>query len=55
MLVRIAPAIYLLIGVLVAWQHSYLTHLDTVSRILSALLAVVLWPLVLLGVSLVIK
>jgi hypothetical protein len=54
MLRRIAPVIYLVIGLFVAAQHSYLTHLDTFGRVLSAVLAVVLWPLVLLGVHLTI-
>lgn len=49
---RIFPLVYLLIGLLVAYQHSYLTNLTTLGRILSAVLAVVLWPLVLLGVHL---
>jgi hypothetical protein len=52
MLSRIAPILYLVIGLLVAAQHSYLAHLDTVGRVLSAIVAVVLWPLVLLGVHL---
>lgn len=52
MIRRIFPLVYLLIGLLVAYQHSYLTNLTTLGRILSAVLAVVLWPLVLLGVHL---
>lgn len=52
---RILPAIYLLVGVLVAAQHHYLAHLNTISHIFSAVLAIVLWPLVLLGISLNIK
>jgi hypothetical protein len=52
MIRRIVPVVYLLIGVLVASQHSYLTNLTTLNRILSAVLAVVLWPLVLLGIHL---
>lgn len=44
--------VYLVIGVVVASSHSYFVHLTTVMPILSALLAVFLWPLVLLGVSL---
>jgi hypothetical protein len=54
MLARIAPVLYLVIGLFVAAQHSYFAHLDTVGHILSAVLAVVLWPLVLLGVNLTI-
>jgi hypothetical protein len=49
---RIVPVAYLLIGLIVAYQHSYLTNLTTLGRVLSAVLAVVLWPLVLLGVHL---
>jgi hypothetical protein len=55
MIRRIIPIVYLVIGVAVAAQHHYLAHLNTASRILSALLAILLWPLVLLGVSLTIK
>ena len=47
--------IYLAIGVAIAASHHYFTHLGTVRQILSAILAVVLWPLVLLGISLHIK
>jgi hypothetical protein len=55
MIRRIVPLLYLLVGLLVASQHSYLTNLNTAGRILSAALAVLLWPLVLLGVHLTIK
>jgi hypothetical protein len=44
--------IYLLIGVVVASSHHYLRHLDGLRPIASAILAVVLWPLVLLGANL---
>jgi hypothetical protein len=54
MLARIAPVVYLVIGLFVAAQHSYFAHLDTIGRVLSAILAVILWPLVLLGVHLTI-
>ncbi len=55
MVYRILPFIYLIVGVVVASQHGYLAHVNTVSRVLSAILSIVLWPLVLLGVSLVFK
>jgi len=43
--------IYIIVGLVVAWQHHYITvHL--LKLVLSALLAVFLWWLVLLGVSL---
>ena len=43
--------IYIIIGVVVASGHHYFEHLDAVRPIASAVLAVLLWPLVLLGVS----
>ncbi len=49
------PVIYLIIGVVVAQQHHYYAHLNSLSQILSAVLATVLWPLVLLQVNLHLK
>jgi len=43
---------YLIVGVVVAATHHYFRHLHHVRPIASALLAVILWPLVLLGVDL---
>jgi hypothetical protein len=43
---------YVIIGLIVASTHAYLTHLTTIVPILSAILAVLLWPLVLLGINL---
>jgi hypothetical protein len=43
---------YVIIGLWVASTHAYLAHLTSVVPILSAILAVLLWPLVLLGISL---
>jgi hypothetical protein len=43
---------YLVIGVIVAASEDYLENLDTAKRLLSALLAIALWPLLLLGVDL---
>jgi hypothetical protein len=47
--------VYIIIGVVVASGHHYFEHLDAVKPIVSAVLAVLLWPLVLLGVNLHIK
>jgi hypothetical protein len=44
--------IYLIIGIVIAATHDYFKNFDTVKRVISALLAVLLWPLVLLGVDL---
>jgi len=47
--------VYFVIGVIVAAGPHYLAHLNGFKQIVSALLAVVLWPLILFGVSLHIK
>jgi hypothetical protein len=47
--------IYLVVGAFVAWRHHYFTHLDTIRQIASAVLALVLWPLILLGINLHIR
>ena len=44
--------VYLLIGLVVAQQHHFLDHLDSVSHVVSAALALVAWPAVLAGVNL---
>jgi hypothetical protein len=49
--VSLVLLVYLLIGIVVAWQRGYLT-LGILKALLSALLAIVLWFLVLLGVDL---
>jgi hypothetical protein len=52
---NILIVVYLVIGVVVASSHHYFTHLNSLTAVLSALLAVLLWPLILFGVSLHIK
>ena len=47
--------VYIIIGVVVASSHHYFEHMDAVRPIASAVLAVLLWPLVLFGVSLHLK
>ena len=47
--------IYIIVGVLVAAGHHYFEHLDALKPIASAVLAVLLWPLVLFGISLHLK
>ncbi|MGZ6544526.1 MAG: hypothetical protein ACXVEI_04365 [Actinomycetota bacterium] len=44
--------LYIIIGVVLAASHHYFVHLDALKPIASAVLAVLLWPLVLFGVSL---
>ena len=44
--------VYVGAGLVIASTHHYMNHLSTWRRILSALLAILLWPLVLLKVNL---
>ena len=55
MLRNIIVIVYLVVGVVVANSHQYFAHLNSLTAVLSAVLAVVLWPLILVGVSLHIK
>jgi hypothetical protein len=48
----IGTVIWLIIGVIIASGHHYLSHANALKPIVSALLAIVLWPLVLLGINL---
>ena len=50
--INLIGLIYLVVGVVVAATHHYFRNLHSVRLIASALLAVILWPLVLLGVNL---
>ncbi|HZB33535.1 MAG TPA: hypothetical protein VE465_25475 [Streptosporangiaceae bacterium] len=43
--------IYVLVGIFIAWTHGYITF-DLLRRIGSALLAIFLWVLVLVGIDL---
>jgi hypothetical protein len=52
---RFLGLVWLIVGVVVAATHDYFEKLDTWRLLLSALLAVFLWPLVLLGIDLHIK
>jgi hypothetical protein len=49
---KLLAIIYIVIGVIVAAGHHYFSHLGGLKPIAAAILAVCLWPLVLLGVSL---
>ncbi|MEP6760025.1 MAG: hypothetical protein ABJA93_01495 [Sporichthyaceae bacterium] len=49
--VSLVLALYLLIGIVVAYDRNYLTA-RLLKLLLSALLAIFLWPLLLLGVDL---
>jgi len=47
--------VWIVVGVAVAAQKHYFKHLDTIRLVVSAILAVLLWPLLLLGIDLHIK
>ena len=55
MLRTILFVVYIVIGFVVANSHHYFAHLNGAKPILSAVIAVVLWPLILFGVNLHIK
>jgi hypothetical protein len=48
----IVGIIYLIIGLIVASGHGYFKNLNRTMPILSAILAVLAWPLVLIGLDL---
>jgi len=48
----LGSVIYIIVGVVIASNQGYLVSLSSIPQILSALLAVVLWPLLLLGINL---
>jgi len=51
----IVSLLYLVVGAVLASSHHYFEHASTLKPILSALLAIVLWPFLLLGINLHIK
>jgi hypothetical protein len=52
---KIFLAAYAVVGLLVANSHHYFAHLSGPKPVLSAVLAVLLWPLLLFGVNVHIK
>jgi hypothetical protein len=50
--ISVAGLVYLVVGIVVAATHDYFDNIDTVKRVISAALAIVLWPLILLGIDL---
>lgn len=53
--INLVGAIYIAIGIFVAWDHNYFDNVDTFKEVLSAAFAIALWPLVLIGVNLRIR
>jgi hypothetical protein len=52
---RLALAAYAVLGLLVANSHHYFAHIGGIKPDVSAVLAVLLWPLLLIGVNVHIK
>jgi hypothetical protein len=52
---KVLFVVYVVVGLIVASSHHYFAHLDGVKPVASAVLAVLLWPLVLFGVNFHIK
>ena len=52
---KLLGLIYLVVGIFVASSKDYLENLETLKRVLSAVLAILLWPLLLLGIDLHIR
>lgn len=49
---KLLGMIYVAIGIFVAYSKDYLENVETLKRIVSAVLAILLWPLLLLGIDL---
>jgi hypothetical protein len=49
--VPLVVVIYLVIGGIVAGSHHYFDSLGSIGAIVSALLAILLWPLILVGLK----
>lgn len=49
---KLLGLVYVAIGVLVAATKDYFDQLETVKQLASALLAILLWPLLFLGIDL---
>jgi hypothetical protein len=49
--VSIGAIVYFVLGLLVAASQNYFDHLTTLGRLLSALIAVIIWPLLLFGID----
>ena len=50
--ISLLGVVYLIVGVVIANSHHYFDHVNTIRQFFSAVLAVALWPLILLGIDL---
>ena len=46
------PLLWLVVGAIVAATHHYFEHIDTIRQVGSAIIAVLVWPLIFLGIDL---
>ena len=53
--ISLLALVYVGVGVAVAASHHYLQNIDGWRGVLSAILAIFLWPLILLGIDLHVK
>lgn len=53
--IALVPLVYLVVGIVVANSHDYFENVDTLRTVGSAILAVLLWPLILFGIDLHIR
>jgi hypothetical protein len=53
--VNLLGLVYLVAGAIVAATHDYFENMDTARQVGSAVLAVLLWPLIFLGIDLHIR
>jgi hypothetical protein len=52
---KLLGLIYVAIGIFLAANKDYFENLDTIKRVLSGVLAILLWPLLLVGINLHIR
>ena len=52
---RLLGILYLVVGIVVAARYDYFDQFETLRQVLSAVLAILFWPLLLLGIDLHIK
>jgi hypothetical protein len=53
--IGLLPVVWIVVGVVVAAIYDYFDSLSTLGRILTAIAAVLLWPLLLFGFDITIK
>jgi hypothetical protein len=52
---RFLGLVYIVVGVAIAASYDYFERLNTLRQVVSAVLAILLWPLVLVGIDLHIR